>query len=340
MATLFGRRLTDGRSTAEVLFKPLDAAGEDLHFVDVGARNGSYLLPAEYAARACITGFEPNQEEYEKLIAGKTSAQAAGMLEHPFRRRRYHPSALWSEPGRQKIIIPVGAGATSLSGPADVRMTSNMWREMDRGVTYFERVQKPVTETEVGCETLDSVWADEGVAIDVLKVDAEGSELEVLKGARRLLEEHRILFVLSEFLFTPYYANRLTFGHQQVMLYELGYRTIAINTDHAPYCWKRTGVRSENDRWLTYAGDASFIVDPDRVSLSTDEFYRLGLACIAFGFNAVGLNFIRESGKIPGAEIDALVNEVNRRDAWSRLHDWWKALPDVAYRSLKAVGMR
>jgi hypothetical protein len=78
MTTLFDRRLTDGRSASEVLFKPLDTADGDLHFVDVGARNGSYLLPAEYAARACITGFEPNQDEYEKLVAGKTSAQAAG----------------------------------------------------------------------------------------------------------------------------------------------------------------------------------------------------------------------------------------------------------------------
>jgi len=47
---------------------------------------------------------------------------------------------------------------------------------------------------------LDEVLAEAGVeAVDVLKVDAEGHDLEVLRGAQRLLRDHRVGVVQFEF---------------------------------------------------------------------------------------------------------------------------------------------
>lgn len=58
---------------------------------------------------------------------------------------------------------------------------------------------KPVTTTEVAITTLDSYTQQNNIdRIDFLKIDVEGHELAVLKGARRLLMESRIDYISFE----------------------------------------------------------------------------------------------------------------------------------------------
>ncbi len=319
------------------MFDRLERTGKTLNFVDVGARNGSYLLPSTYAAHTRITGFEPNRVEYEKLINGQTDARVAGLVEPPFRERKYYPYALWSENAERTIYLTSGAGAVTLTGPADEAMTRSMWRDVDRGQDYFERHQRIVRTDKVPCVTLDEIWRDSAEPIDILKIDVEGGELEVLKGARDLLTAKKILFIFSEFLFVPYYAPRMTLGHQQVFLDDLGYRLVALDADHSPYNWRRTTIRAKNDRWLTYAGDAIFVLDPDRNALDEETSYRLGLACIALGFNAFGLNLLRQAGVVSPQDIDAIEALVNRPPLTRRLHTAWLNMPHVAVRLLKPL---
>jgi FkbM family methyltransferase len=340
MDRLIERTLKDGRGIASIVLAPTDAGGGWLEFVDVGARNGSFLLPASYAARCRITGFEPNRVEYEKLISGRTDAAAFGLKEPPFKERRYFPHAVWSENADRALYLTVGPGAVTLMGLADEAMTANMWRESDGGESYFARHQAPTGTDRVSCVTLDEVWEDADGLIDILKLDVEGAELHALKGAERLLTQHRILLIFSEFLFVPYYQDRATLGHQQVFLDDLGYRLIAINSDHDRYNWRPTAIQATHDRRMTYAGDAIFVVDPDRNTLSATEAYRLGLACMAMGFNAFGLNLIRDAGMLSEAEIALIETEANRVSFARRLHRAWNSAPDVGYRILRAVGLR
>lgn len=339
MKPLIDRALADGRNVASVVFADLDRSGEVLNLVDVGARNGNHLLPLAYAARTRITGFEPNRVEYEKLINGRTDANIAGMVEPPFRERKYHPYALWSETGERTIYLTCTPGAVTLMGPVDQEMTRHMWRERDRDKNYFERIQQLVGTDRVRCVTLDEIWQENSERIDILKVDAEGGELEVLKGAQELLKSKKVLFVLSEFLLAPYYKPRVTLGHQQVFLDDLGYRLIGLNTDHFPYSWRQTSIHSGNDRWLTYAGDAMYVVDPDRNALDDETVYRLGLACMAMGFNAFGLNLLRETRKVSAQDIESIEAHANRPPLGRRLRTAWSNAPHVAVRLLDRFGL-
>src|SRR5712675_3545618 len=97
MNPLIERTMADGRSIATVVFGPLDSSRATLEFVDIGARNGSFILPASYAARARITGFEPNPVEYQKLVERRTDSMKAGAREPAFKGRRYFPTGVWSE---------------------------------------------------------------------------------------------------------------------------------------------------------------------------------------------------------------------------------------------------
>ena len=337
MSQLLEGRLPDGRSIASVVFASLEERDACLEFVDVGARNGSFLLPPSYAAHTRITGFEPNRVEYEKLVSGKTDAAAVGLKEPSFRARRYFPHAVWSEQTERTIYLTVGPGAVSLMGPADEAMTANMWRESDGGQSYRERHQALVGTDSVTCVALDDIWSEADGIIDVLKLDVEGAELHVLKGAKSLLSQRRVLLIFSEFLFVPYYQERMTLGHQQVFLDDLGYRLAAINMNHDGYSWRHTNIEAQNDRRMTYAGDAIFILDPDRNALDAEQQYRLGLACMAMDFNAVGLNLMHESGMLPLSDVRAIEDAANRVGIGRRMLRVWNDVPHHVYRLLHGI---
>jgi FkbM family methyltransferase len=340
MLPLIEQKLSDGRNIFDIVFEPLDNDRKILNFVDVGARNGNYMLPRSYAARCRLTGFEPNRAEYEKLVNGNTDARAAGLIEPPFKDRKYFPDALWSSDGEQILYITKGAGAVTLMGPADLRMTGNMWRENDREQSYLDRVQRVVNTEKVQCATLDTIWKKQDDTIDILKIDAEGGELDILKGAKCLLADQKVLFIFAEFLLLPYYERRVTLGHQQVFLDDLGYRLISIDLNHSKYNWRKTGIQSRKDRWMDYAGDAMYIVDPDRNSLSIDAMYRLGLACMVVGFNAFGVSLIRETGLVAAKDLDLIETQANYVPILRRIHSAWMKFPPFVDRLLSALRMR
>ncbi|MGH9913837.1 MAG: FkbM family methyltransferase, partial [Pyrinomonadaceae bacterium] len=61
-----------------------------------------------------------------------------------------------------------------------------------------------IGKIDVQSDTVDSVAHQNGVeTIDLLKIDVEGYELQVLKGAGKLLSEGRIRFVFAECVFSP-----------------------------------------------------------------------------------------------------------------------------------------
>lgn len=85
-----------------------------------------------------------------------------------------------------------------------------------------ERISVPV-------RTLD-MYADENriTQIDLLKIDTQGFDLEVLRGAAESLNLRRIESVLVEVNFVPLYHHQGTFGEIERFLAEKGYGLLAL----------------------------------------------------------------------------------------------------------------
>jgi FkbM family methyltransferase len=80
---------------------------------------------------------------------------------------------------------------------------------MDRTPTNRFHDRRPIGTETVPLLTLDGVMAERAVShIDLLKVDTQGYDLQVLRGAEELLAEKRVSLVQVELNFLPMYSGQ------------------------------------------------------------------------------------------------------------------------------------
>ena len=135
-----------------------------------------------------ITSFEPARRSVELL------------------RSRYG-----SHPGVRVVAAAVGEtdGAAELRIYEQSEMNSLLPLEScDQTVRVGANL--PVLETErVDVVTLDTFTVKNGPErIDLLKMDCQGAEMAVLRGARRLLDECRLTCISMEVMFQPLYVSQ------------------------------------------------------------------------------------------------------------------------------------
>ena len=87
----------------------------------------------------------------------------------------------------------------------------------------------PIGEETVELRTIDGFASDNGISrIDLLKIDAEGADLDVLVGARSMLSSRRIAFVLTEVGFHPGDTRHVLFDDVRSYLLPVGFHVFGI----------------------------------------------------------------------------------------------------------------
>jgi FkbM family methyltransferase len=347
-----GRWLLDtrtrlGPTIGDLVFAPIDQDNISPTVVDAGARNGMHLLPESYAKRATLIGFEPNDAEYRKLVENRTDAQLYfanhGIPSARFKDARFHQCALWDSDGRQTLYVTQGAGACTLMGPVKplMRNTYYLYPEARRlNDKSFHDLHAAVLSTvDIPCAALDGL-IPEDETIDFLKIDVEGAELRVLRGAERLLSSGKVLFVQSEFQLFSYYDEHPLLGDQQRHLADRGFRLIDLIFDHPRYRRGRIEIPAASDRGMLMAGDAIFVRDPDRAPMSSIELHRLAALSLVFWFSAFGMSLLHDAKLLSPAELAAIEDAIRTtpRKGWrGRLLEGWANLPVKLFRSFQSA---
>lgn len=148
---------------------------------------------------------------------------SAGGLKDRWRPARAAVSALLFEPrdggeprrvGRD-MLYPVALGPEAGRATLNVTALSNMSSTLRPNRALLETYRKKGEHTritgtlEMPVDTLDAVVARDGRSVDAIKVDTQGSELDILKGARGALRDSIFLAEVEVSFFERYEGQPL-----------------------------------------------------------------------------------------------------------------------------------
>jgi FkbM family methyltransferase len=173
---------------------------------DVGANRGQTIdLICRSLRKPKITAFEPNPELIARLQAayGTTNITLEGI-------------ALGSSSGVREFNVLENHELSS-------------FLELDRSTSNPFRQTPLHVRCPVPVDTLDSYVKARGVnQLDLLKIDVQGYDLEVLRGASGLLADQLVETILIEVNFVQMYVGQGSFGEIERYLWDRGYGLLCM----------------------------------------------------------------------------------------------------------------
>lgn len=158
--------------------------------VDVGANVGYYtmLLAQQTGQTGKVISIEPELGNFKRLMDNKVL--------NNFRNIRLYNCAVGQKTGKSVLNInPLNHGGNSLI-PFKSYKTGDTVFDKDK---VIEEYGEKALFQPVDVMRLDDILLNEGVEkVDVLKIDVEGFELEVLNGAKNLIEARALKYLICE----------------------------------------------------------------------------------------------------------------------------------------------
>ena len=185
--------------------------GDDMpliRIVDVGAMflGGDNFDKLVQQGHAQVIGFEPQKEECEKLNArALAEAPRADKV-----KRQYFPYFI-GDGSRRKFYFTNNTG-----------YTSSLYEPNQELAQHFENLAEVCRVTrveEVQTTRLDDI--PELGEVDFLKMDVQGAELDVIRGARKTLQN--VTVIQTEVEYIPLYKGQPLFSDVDIALREEGF---------------------------------------------------------------------------------------------------------------------
>jgi FkbM family methyltransferase len=176
---------------------------------DVGANIGQAArIFADEFRQAEIYSFEPFPEAFSQMVSNVKHLP------------RIHPQNCALGESRERATLQVNQGS-------ELNSFLNSAPEANAYISA-EHI-KPRGQCDVSVLTLDEFCTENQISsIDLLKIDTQGFELRVLKGAETLLSKGKIRTIFFEVNFVPLYRDQPTFAEIHDFLCTHGYRFVAL----------------------------------------------------------------------------------------------------------------
>jgi FkbM family methyltransferase len=170
---------------------------------DVGASIGEMSLYfSENFEQAKIYAFEPVSSSYSALCKNTHAHSRISPINIGFS----------NQSGKVKVYLQKDHGLNSINSNVNIPDEKNQGK--------FE---------EVEIDTIDNYCKNNKIEyIDILKTDAEGIDLLILKGAENMIKERRIKYILSESGFHPDNKRNTPFDELKEYLFAHNYKIKAF----------------------------------------------------------------------------------------------------------------
>jgi len=303
----------------------------DFYCVDVGSRGGFEELPT---LRSALHVYSLDADP------------AAPLGSKEFASFHHFALALHSSRGERDFFLTQHARMSSLL-EFDARAFTRHFGLM-AGSAGWARGLEPRRKQTTKTETADNFFRSQNLErIDFLKLDTQGTELEILKGTREYLSDARIAVIKTEVSFQPVYRDQCTFSDIDRFLKEHGFMFVdcAFYPDAVA---AESGAAAIHDVKLreqvrfSAGGDAFYVLRPDRYRGSDAAGFTIRSAVVLnqLGYVSVALDLLKNAAFSPN-QIEALLRAtapVDTRPLWKRALS--NHLPPSAYRALQRLRRR
>jgi FkbM family methyltransferase len=177
-------------------------------FVDIGARGGVHPLVEPIASAVAVLGFEPDPAECDRI-------REEASIQSRYARMEIEAAALADHVGSavlHHVSVPTNTSLRAPNGVFVTRYSMDKWREVGQSAIKITTLD----------EVLFSLRADDPYWGEAIKIDTQGTEHEILIGARRTLSE-RTLFLCVEVSFCELYKGQRLFSDVELALREFGF---------------------------------------------------------------------------------------------------------------------
>jgi len=303
----------------------------DFYCVDVGSRGG----------------FDELRTLRSSLHVYSLDADPAAPLgSHQFASFHHFPLALHSSTGERDFFLTTHPSFSSLL-EFDARAFTRHFGLMP-GSAEWARGLEPLRKQTAKTETADNFFRSQNLErIDFLKLDTQGTELEILKGAREYLSDARIAVIKTEVSFLPVYRDQCTFSDIDRLLKEYGFMYVdcAFYPDAVAAELGAAAIRDVKLREqvrFSGGGDAFYVLRPDRYRLDDRAGFTIRSAVVLnqLGYVSVALDLLKNASFTPD-QVEALLRAtapVDTRPRWKRALR--NHLPPAAYNALRRLRRR
>ncbi|MGH1427751.1 MAG: FkbM family methyltransferase [Arenicella sp.] len=184
-----------------------------LSFVDVGGHKGETLAAlAKNVESFSYQVFEPNPSSFETL------SEYSEDLKCELRDITIHNAAVGAEDGRVEFHMTNASAVAGVLKPVE-------------GLSQRVPAGDHEIAQSIDCQLRKIDSLDEivnGKTVDLLKIDTEGFDLEVMKGAKSALQKGQFRAVLSEAFFVPYREGQANFWDLATFMESVGYHFVNL----------------------------------------------------------------------------------------------------------------
>lgn len=175
---------------------------------DVGANTGQSITEIQNTfALASIHAFEPSPKAFSELLK-KFPEKSIPFL-------KLNCTGLGAEAGEFTFFENASSDMSSFLPPG-----KKNWSRLDHTL-------------KLKIQTLDHYCTEQNIKkINLLKIDTQGYEFEILKGARNMLTEGNIDLILMEIIFSEMYVGIPPFDQIYSFLTSHGYKLITFYQQH------------------------------------------------------------------------------------------------------------
>lgn len=290
--------------------------------LDAGARGGFRDLP-QLASQLNMHAFEPDAVEATRISQ-----------QHPFHALKVHASALAQQSGQGNLYLARRPSMSSLLEPDFAAFEQHFGRMAD--FPEWKADLETVSVQPVPLRSIDD-WAKEEQIdfLHYLKLDTQGSELDVLRGAQQLLREARVGVIRTEVAFLPVYKQQAIFSSLDLFLKANGFFFVDCRFyPEAMLVRKKVRGKYTEPPRLSAGGDAVYVLNPMcwAEPLCTERAHACAVLLTSLGYGSTAASWWKNYCRKSEAEIEILLQRfapISRKNQLRRwmppvLVDWWK----------------